>query len=802
MKLLVKTVLVAFILCFFSSVLLAQTNIVTSGTPILPAEKLQPLVLTKFTEKPVIDGRLDENVWKSTPIAKDFYQTQPGDNIPPTQKTEVRFGYDEKTLYIAFHAYDEADKVRANIAKRDEIFNDDYIGVYLDTFNDKRRAYVFFFNPLGIQGDGIFNEGMGEDYSVDVVMESKGVVTEDGYIVEVAIPFKSLRYQAGKDKAWGMHIFRRIRRGNNELSSWMPISRERTGTLVQAGQLTGFEEVSTERNIEIIPSLTLSETGRRVTANPINSDGRFINQSLQQDLGLSIKLGLSPNVTLDFAVNPDFAQVEADATVVTANQRFPIFFEERRPFFLEGVDIFRTPLAIVNTRTIVDPDIAVKLTGKRDRDTFGLFLSSDNAPGNFSLEERNNANLRPSIEKFLDKNSYVGVARVKRDIGQDSNIGIIASSYSFIERHNHVLGFDGRFRVDPKTIFTFQVVGTNSRRFFFDPKIGKSEYRTGNGIGYFWNLDYTGRRFGYFIEGIGRSTNYRADVGFTRRVNNNTNTGFIRLSTDPKANAKLISIRFINFDQINYDWQGRVQNWTMNPEISFNFARQTFISGGYSRRYERLFEEEFGPKRNNNQSGTFLGDAERSAYKNSWFFSAETTPVKQYSLFFFIARTTNNFDFDFGAGPRFPRVSPQALINPDAPLDPGKGNELAINAGLNYQPIDKFRLSFEYNRSKLTRNDTKRVAFDDHIFSLKSTYQFTQFTFIRTRIDYDTLATRAIGQLLLGWTPNPGTSLFVGYNANLNVNGFSPFTGVAEPGLRRNNQTFFIKMSYLIRRSF
>jgi hypothetical protein len=801
MRVFLNTLLVILLIGIVCTNLQAQ-NIVATKSTIAPPEKLAPLTIKKFNQKPTIDGHLDEEDWTDAPVAKDFYQIQPGDNISASQRSEVKFGYDEKTLYIAFHAYDEPGQIRSSVAKRDEIFNDDYIGVYLDTFNDKRRAYVFFFNPLGIQGDGIFSEGAGEDYSVDVIMESKGVITENGYTVEVAVPFKSLRYQAGKDKPWGLHVFRRIRRGNNELSSWMPVSREITGSLNQAGQIKGFDEVTQERTIEFIPNLTLFETGRRVPTDPITSSGRFINQPVEKDIGFNVKLGLSSNITLDFAVNPDFAQVEADAPVVTANQRFPIFFDEKRPFFLEGIDIFRTPLRIVNTRTIVDPDLAVKLTGKKGRDVFGLFLSSDNAPGNFSLEERNNPNLRPSIEKFLDKNSYVGVARLRRDIGKDSSLGFIASSYSFIERHNQVLGVDGRFRVNPKTIFTFQAVGTHSRRFFFDPDLGKSEYRTGNGFGYNWNYDFTGRRYGYFISGEGRSTNYRADVGFTRRTNIHTNNAFIRLSTEPKPNAKLIFIRYINLSTINYNGQGKNQGWNNNSELSFNFAKQTSFIFGFNRSYERIFEEEFGAKRKANRLGTFLGDSERSTGRTSWFIVGETQPTKQYSLRAFFTKITNSFDFDFGAGSRFPRVSPKALLDPNAPLDPGVGDQIEIGVNFGFRPIEKFRFSLDYNKSKLTRNDTKRVAFDTNIFSLNSTYQFTPFTFLRTRIDYDTLSTRAFGQLLLGWTPNPGTSLFVGYSDSLNIRGFSPFTGLAEPGFQRNSRTFFIKMSYLIRKSF
>ncbi|HVF28244.1 MAG TPA: sugar-binding protein, partial [Pyrinomonadaceae bacterium] len=338
------------------------------GAIVVPPEKALPIRVTRFASAPVIDGKLDEEVWKESPVFRDFYQIRPGDNIAPTQPTEAMIGYDAKFLYLAFRVTDAPGKVRATVAKRDSVFEDDWVGVILDTFNDKRRAYQFFFNPLGVQADAVRTEDGNEDFSVDVVMESKGVVGESGYTVEVAIPFKSLRYEAGKGKLWGVHIIRVAQSYNGEQSSWMPISRDNSSTLGQAGHITGIEDVSTERTLELIPSLTLSETGRRVrTLNgrqlkitPTAVDpGRFVNGPIDLDPGLTAKFGLSPTVTLDLALNPDFAQVEADATVVTANQRFPIFFEEKRPFFLENIDIFRTQIAAVNTRTIVDPDVAV-----------------------------------------------------------------------------------------------------------------------------------------------------------------------------------------------------------------------------------------------------------------------------------------------------------------------------------------------------------------------------------------------------------------------------------------------------------
>ncbi|HEX8492271.1 MAG TPA: DUF5916 domain-containing protein [Pyrinomonadaceae bacterium] len=800
----------------------------------LPPEKAQPVRAVRFEKPPAIDGKLDEEVWKSAAVFKDFYQFRPGDNIAPSQPTEVLMGYDDKFLYFAFRAHDEAGKVRATIAKRDQIFDDDTVGMYLDTFNDQRRAFIMIFNPFGIQADGIFTEDQGEDYSFDLVMESKGAVTNDGFTVEVAIPFKSLRYEAGKGKQWGVHFLRQIKRINNETDSWMPISREKSGLLSQAGHITGLEGISTERTLELIPSLTISETGRRVPSfSPpvgVPDPGRIVNQPIEFDPGLTLKYGITPTVTLDLALNPDFAQVEADQTVVTANQRFPIFFEEKRPFFLEGIDIFRTPITAVHTRAIVDPDAAVKLTGKRGKNTFGLLLASDNAPGNLSSDERAEIGvcrerrlLDPSLffdcgdERFLDKNAYIGVLRLKRDIGRENSLGLLATTYNFIEQHNHLGGFDGRFRTDPQTVITFQALATHSRRFFFEPDQGENIYRTGNAFAYAFRYDKQGRHFGYNYDAQGRTQDYRADVGFTRRNNNNRHGLFVYYNTEPQPKATLISKHFHILPEIQFDWQGRIQSWGHETQTELSFKNQTYLGGGVSFNYERIFEEEFGATRNAAALRCFSeeellanptlhcgfagDDNERSTMRNNVYLYGGTRPSKKYSFSFFTIHNWGAFDFDFGAGPKFPRVSPLALLNPDAaPQDPGKGNQFRFEGSANYQPTDELRISLDYVKDRLVRRDTGLVAFDDNIFTLRGLYQFTRFTFARARIDYDTLAASVRGQFLLGWAPNPGTSFYVGYNDDMNYNGFTD--GRIVPGFRRNGRTFFIKMSYLFRRSF
>ncbi|HEX8638026.1 MAG TPA: DUF5916 domain-containing protein, partial [Pyrinomonadaceae bacterium] len=665
----------------------------------LPPEKLAPVKVVKFPASPVIDGKLDDEVWKSAQVLKDFYQTSPGDNIAPSKPTEAMIGYDEKHLYIAFRCFDEKDKIRATLAKRDAVTGEDNVRVWLDTYDDRRRAYVLGFNPFGIQQDGIFTEGRGADFSVDIVMESKGVVEEWGWTVEVKIPFKSLRYTAGKGKMWGFNVARNIDRLNDEFDSWMPDDRDVSGMLIKHGRITGLDEIKYERTLEIVPSITIAETGSRKTTVPLSiarrngfdpifnpiglqDPGRFVNDPIKTELSLNLKYTLSPNVTLDAAINPDFAEIEADAPVVSANQRFPIFFEEKRPFFLEGKDIFDSPLQPFYSRTIVDPDLAVKLTGKTGKNSFGFLAASDNAPGNYSEDERGELNacresrrffpdrfIRCGIEDFVDENAYFGILRVKRDIGKENNVGFFATARTFPKNRNFTAGFDGKFKLDPKTVMAFQVLGTHSRKFFYDANEDSNEYRTGNGLGYYWSLDYTTDTHGWFAELSGRSSNYRADAGFTRR--RNTNSAFFanRFSTKSKPKAKIIRVNWQQFGRYVYDWHGRLQELSASTAFGFNLQGSLYVNidGGVS--HEKIYEEEFGARRNPaaNQTGAFFGAPTRSATQPYLSLNASKNVNKKLFLYGFVGSIFNAFDFDFGGGNSYPRSSPAFLAYLNSP---------------------------------------------------------------------------------------------------------------------------------------
>lgn len=760
----------------------------------VPPEKAAPVVVPRFETAPVIDGRLDDEVWKTAAIFKDFIQTEPGDLVPPSKETIAYMGYDEKNLYIAFFCFDEPDKIRASVAKRDNVGGEDYVGVFLDTFNDQRRAYILQFNPYGIQADGIKSAGdFRSDFSVDIVMESKGVIVENGWSVEVRIPFKSLRYQAGKGKSWGVDFWRRIDRLNREIDGWMPMKRG-VSELQQLGRITGLDEIKTERVLEIVPSVTVSQSGSRVEDAGTPEMSVFHNQGIESEVGLSLKYQITPNVTADLAINPDFAEVEADAPVVRANERFPIFFPEKRPFFLEGRDIFNSPLQVVNTRNIADPDVAAKITGKIGRSTFGIMTAVDRFPD-------------------TETKAYIGVLRLKRDVGANSSIGLFATQYNFgAERKNGLAGIDGKFQIDSRTVFDFQVLGTHTRGYFFDPDRNERVFRTGNGAAYRAQWDYTGRNRGFSAEVSGRTRDYRAFVGFTRRTNTHGGRISFRLGTEPKPSNTLIGITSRSSIGSNVDESGRLLNTDLNTFVQFNFQNQLEIDfrGGSS--VENIYEDEFGARRSDNQSGAFFGDEKRGTIQ--WFgeIGANKTFNKRVSVNGEVGFTVDALDLDFGASERYGRVSPaylQYLIDrqtdPDLEepaLDPGKGFVLRYELGINLQPTEPWNIRFSYDRRKLTRNDTELVAFDSNIYTLRSTYQFTRFTFARVRWDYETVNGTLNGQMLFGWSPNPGTAFYIGYNDNLLYRGYDPYSGQFDGGFRRDGRSFFIRASYLFRKSF
>jgi hypothetical protein len=722
----------------------------------------------RFEQAPIIDGRIDDAVWAGATRLSGFRQVQPGDNLDPSEQTEVLIGHDRRALYLAFRAVDTSGKVRATRARRDAISDEDVVGVYLDTFHDRRRAYYIFFNPYGIQADGIYTEGQAEpDLTVDLVIDSRGAIDAQGYTVEAAIPFASLRYRSGESPTWGLHVQRFIRRDRNEQISWMPLSRSRSSLLAQAGQLGEFTDVGEGRPLEVIP------TGVVTQAGAIGAAG-FVDGRADPEPGITVNFGITPTMNAAFTANPDFAQVEADQLVLTVNQRFPIFYDEKRPFFLEGVDTFQTPINVVHTRTIVAPDYAVKLTGKQGRTTVGALFAADG--------------------------SNKMALRIKRDVGRDSTIGATTTAVRDGAAFSHLVSADARVRVSDQTVLTAQIAGSFAEMPFRDSRVGGLTERYGRGLAYHARIERRSRHSQTLLTASGSSPDYRADLGFLRRRNTNALALQTTWNSEPKPDARLISWSLTNVVHAQSDWQGRATWIYVYPQARLNVRRQTYVQAFAFRDYERIFEEEFGVRRGLGRPGAFVGDSERSTSWEGFVLQAGTAPAEALAFSVTWSDSFDVFDYDFGAGPKFPRVSPAALVDPDAPLDPGPATSRSLGGDVTWRPIDALRLSLEASRNTLVRNDNGRTAYNATLVSWGTTYQLTRFAFLRLRTDWDSASATLRGQYLFGWTPNPGTAIYAGYNDAATIDGFDPGTGAAVRGYQRTGRTLFVKLSYMLRR--
>lgn len=726
-----------------------------------------PVRPVRFEQAPVIDGRIDETVWTTALRLDDFRQVQPGDNLEPSERTHILIGYDRRALYFAFRADDSSGRVRATLARRDAISDDDVVGVYLDTYHDRRRAYYVFFNPYGIQADGIFTEGTPDpDLTVDLVIDSKGTIDADGYTVEAAIPFASLRYRSGESPVWGLHVQRFIRRDRNEQISWMPLSRDRSSLLDQAGQLGEFIEVGEGRALDVIGTAVATQSGTASSAG-------FVEDKVDPAPGVTIKFGITPTMNAAFTANPDFAQVEADQLVLTVNQRFPIFYDEKRPFFLEGIDTFQTPINVIHTRTIVDPDYAVKLTGKQGPTSVGVLYATDGAAKT--------------------------AARVKRDLGRDSTVGATVTDIHDGATFSSLVSADARMRLNDTTVLTAQLAGTFAEMPFRDPLLGGTRRRSGTGLGYHAKIERRGRHAVMAVTSSGSSPDYRADLGFTRRVNTNAISVQTTYNSEPKPDGRLISWTATNTTLAQWDWQGRADFVYVYPQLRFNLRRQTYVRILAFRDYERLFEEEFGARRAHGRPGAFVGDSERSTSWEGVVLQGGSAPSEALAFSVSFSKSWDVFDYDFGAGPKFPRVSPAALADAGAPLDPGPATSHSFGGDVTWRPLDALRTSVDASRNTLVRHDTGLTAYDATLVSWHTTYQFTRFAFLRLRTDWDSSSTIMRGQYLFGWTPNPGTAVYIGYNDAATIDGFDLETGAPAPGLTRTTRTVFIKVSYLFR---
>ncbi|HPC88566.1 MAG TPA: DUF5916 domain-containing protein, partial [Candidatus Saccharicenans sp.] len=467
--------------------------------------------IPEIEEKIKIDGRLDEEAWaRALKVAVDI-EIMPGENIEAPAKTECFLFYDRHNLYIGFIAHDpEPNKIRAFYNDRDNCWQDDLVGIILDTFNDENRAFAFFINPLGIQGDEIMSlGGQQEDTSWDAIWNSAARLTGSGYEVEIAIPFSSLQFQPSEnEQTWGFLPIRIMPRSRRYQITMMPFNRNNPCTLCQAPKITGFKGISAGRNLELDPTLI----GARTDARETFPTGDMKKLDSKADFGISGRWYFNNNMNLSAAINPDFSQVEADVAQLDINKQFALYYPEKRPFFLEGRDFFETPIEAFYSRSIADPDWGVKVSGKAGKNVIGIVSAQDTMtnllfPGPEGSESTT-----------LGQRSYANVFRFRRDVAKGSTVGLIMADREGDGYHNRVAGVDGLIRFTGSDTLTFQFLGSNTA---YPEDIADSfNQKKGNFSGSGGMIEFSHDKRSYFLnaEYEFADPDARADLGFVPQV--------------------------------------------------------------------------------------------------------------------------------------------------------------------------------------------------------------------------------------------------------------------------------------------
>ena len=374
------------------------------------------LEVSKAIDNIQIDGELGDPGWINASRADNFVERSPGDMTEPEVETEAFITYDDNNLYVAFKCYDDPSTIRATMCQRDQFYGDDAVTLLVDTYGDAAWAYEFLVNPYGIQKDYLWSRVHGEDRGYDIIWESAARITDFGYQVEIAIPFESIRFPNTETQSWKMDFWRNRPRESDTRYSWAAYDRDEQCWPCQWGTVNGIKNVHPGKGLEIMPTFVGHQTSRLPDFdNPETplSDGKF-----QQELSVGGKYSISSSVTAEGTYNPDFSQIESDAAQIDVNTTIALFYPERRPFFQEGSDIFRTIFNSFYTRTVNDPRFAVKLTGRTNRMNIGFLSALDeNTPYIIPLDDR-------SIMVNSGK-SYVNVLRVSSAFGNDHHLGFI-----------------------------------------------------------------------------------------------------------------------------------------------------------------------------------------------------------------------------------------------------------------------------------------------------------------------------------------------------------------------------------------
>ena len=705
-----------------------------------------------------VDGVLDEEVWQRGLIVKLDNEIDPGKNVPAPVTTLAYLTYDDDNLYIGFRADDpDPQAIRAHLADRDTPFRDDFVGIMIDTFNDERNGYEFFVNPLGVQMDMSLNEVSSEeeeDAAWDAIWSSAGKIDERGYVVEIAIPFSSLRFQRSEgEQTWGLTPFRSYPRSRRHQILGNVIDPDDNCLLCQIPKVTGFAGATPGRNLEFDPTLTAHRTDVRQGF----PDGSLESGDPEADLGLTARWGITPNLTFSGAVNPDFSQVEADAAQLDVNTQFALFFPEKRPFFMEGSDYFDTYLSVVHTRTVADPAWGVKLTGKEGKNGLGLFVTEDEVT-NLLLPGS-----QRSRSASLDLATTDAVLRYRRDLGDTSDLGMIATHREGAGYRNSVYGVDGLWRPAATERVRLQVLesqteypdafaaANNLRRGAFDGRAIRAGYSHDS-----QDWQWYGR-----YEKI--DPGFRADLGFMPQV------GY--------------SMQLAGLER---RWTGGTGDWWTRIFTGIDWNRSEEPGGALLEDEVEAWVGVGGPM----QSFYFFDVGQRERTWNGVTFDqqfvygeVEIRPTG--SLYLRLSASTGDA-IDFSNT----RAADQIEVTPSVTWNVGRHLQLGLDHAFQRLDVEGGRL-LEVNLTQL-----------------KAIYQLNIRTFVRAIFQYEDLELNPdlfkepvseseeelFTQLLFSYKLNPQTVLFLGYSDN----SFGIQAGEGTIDLTRTDRTLFFKVGYAL----
>ncbi|MEN8222192.1 MAG: DUF5916 domain-containing protein [Acidobacteriota bacterium] len=723
------------------------------GEKVYPPAKNFKVV--KAVSKISIDGVLNEEAWKHPEKIGIDYEWSPGDAVKPPVKTDVLVTFDEKNFYIAFVCYDpDPSKIRAHLMDRDSIntfIQDDHISFMVDTFNDERRAFQFRVNPLGVQADAIFSEMEGyEDFSWDAIWRSAGKITDFGYVVEVAIPLNQLRFPKDKGvQTWGIEADRSYPRNVRHRMSTHVRDRNKNCILCQFNKATGFEGLSPGKNLEFSPTLTMLRTDK-IDEFP---NGNLQNGKVDTEPGISAKWGVTSNMTLNAAINPDFSQIEADVRELEVNTRYAVRYPEKRPFFLEGADYFLTPLEAIFTRTVFDPYWGGKLTGKIGKNAVGFYTTRDKF--NNLLIPSNQG----SVSLSLKEDVFNGVFRYRRDLGRGSALGMLYTGRAGDEYSNHVAGFDGFFRLSRSKTINVQYLRSQTE--YPDEIVSNYGQEEGNFGGNAIMAEFThfSRNLFYRVLYTDLSSGFRADSGFIPRVD------YRRI--DAMVSPVIWGKRGSWFNRIAFTLRG----WNVTDQEGNMTDQKLYLNFTYQ-----------GPLQTAAQTALNLS---KEVYKGETFnvnymqFFAEMKPRGGLAYYFY-TRFGDAIDY----------------------TNTRLGNSLQLNPGIELGLGRHFNMNLSHVYEKMNYDGNK--VYTANLLQTKLIYNLNIRTFLRAIVQFTDIdrntglylvpieeRTKAIfTQFLFSYKINPQTVLFLGYSDNQ--------YGMKGIDLTRADRTFFLKIGYAL----